>query len=171
MDTHVTMSLFKTIVFSNVMKIVPANDNGTLHLQFLYNSGQDTSTNGDITSEWTFFVNVCTFNGLKTKEKKNNNLINSSSKKIKTHLFNLIDSQSTINCLQGFLQKTVEYHHLKIKKNTNKYKNNNGKIFLNEKKGILMIFVGDKEKNKMPIYLTWSLESKTDITDVTSGFR
>lgn len=64
MNGHVAMSLFKTVVLPNVMEVVSADHSSPLHFQFLDNSGQNTSSDGYISSEWTLFVNVSAFDGL-----------------------------------------------------------------------------------------------------------
>lgn len=62
---YVLMALFETTVLPNIVQIITSNDNSTLHFQFLYDSVQDTTTNANITGKWTFFVNICSIDGLK----------------------------------------------------------------------------------------------------------
>lgn len=64
MDRHVAMSLLKTVVFFDVVKVVTADDDGPLHLHFLDNSSKDSTTDGYIASEWALLVDVGAFNGL-----------------------------------------------------------------------------------------------------------
>lgn len=64
MNRHIPVSLLKTVVFANVMKIISADHDGSLHLHFLDNSGEDTSTDGNVTGEGTFLVDVGPFDGL-----------------------------------------------------------------------------------------------------------
>ena len=59
------MSLLVSLVFPDVVQIVPANDERSLHLHALNNTSQDTATNRDIPSEWTLFVNICSLASLK----------------------------------------------------------------------------------------------------------
>lgn len=74
MDRHVSMTLLKSTVLSNVMQIVTTNYNGSLHFQFLHNSCQNTSTDSNITSEWTFLVNVGAIDSLSKSERKKNEI-------------------------------------------------------------------------------------------------
>ena len=67
MHGHIFMSLFKTIVFLNVMKIISTNNDSPLHLHFNNNTSKDTISDGNITSEWTLFVNVSTLFSLYKK--------------------------------------------------------------------------------------------------------
>jgi len=64
MDTHVAMPLLETVVFPYVMKVIPSDNNSPLHLEFLDNSGQDTTSDGYITGERAFLVDVCAFDRL-----------------------------------------------------------------------------------------------------------
>jgi hypothetical protein len=43
-DAHVSVSLFETAVFANEMQIVTTNHDGSLHLHFTDDTGQDTAT-------------------------------------------------------------------------------------------------------------------------------
>ena len=61
---HVLVTLLKVIVLSDVMKIVPADDNGPLHLHLGHDTGQDPTSDGDVASEWAFLVNVGALDGL-----------------------------------------------------------------------------------------------------------
>ena len=58
------MSLFKSIVLLDVMKVISADNECPLHFQTLNNTSQDTTTDAHITSERAFLVNVCAFNSL-----------------------------------------------------------------------------------------------------------
>ena len=64
MDRHVTMSLLKTVVLLDVMEIVTADDDSPLHLHLLDDTSKNSTTNGNITSEWALLVNVGTLNSL-----------------------------------------------------------------------------------------------------------
>ena len=64
MNRHVAMSLFETVVLLDVMEIVTADDDSPLHLHLLNDSGENTSTNRNISSEGAFLVKVRTLNGL-----------------------------------------------------------------------------------------------------------
>lgn len=45
MHRHVAVPLLEPVIFPYIMKIVPTDDNSTLHLHFLHHSGEDTSAN------------------------------------------------------------------------------------------------------------------------------
>jgi hypothetical protein len=55
---HVLVTLLKAIVLSDVIEIVPADDNGPLHLHLRDDTRQDPTSDGDITSEGAFLVYV-----------------------------------------------------------------------------------------------------------------
>ena len=61
------MSLLKSVVLLDVVKVVSPNDDGPLHLLALDNSRQDPPSDADITSERTLLVNVCPLNSLAKK--------------------------------------------------------------------------------------------------------
>lgn len=65
MDAHVAMAFLKSVVFTNVMKIIPADYDSPLHLQFLNYSCQDTSSDRHVASKRAFFVDVRAFESLK----------------------------------------------------------------------------------------------------------
>lgn len=64
MNRHVTMTFFETIIFPNIMKKITTDDNRTLHLHFDDHTTKNTATDRNITSKWTFLVNVISFDGL-----------------------------------------------------------------------------------------------------------
>ncbi len=59
------MSLLETVVLLDVVQVVTADDNSPLHLHLLDNSGKNSTTNGDITSEGALLVNIGSLNSLK----------------------------------------------------------------------------------------------------------
>ena len=67
MDRHVTMSLLKTVVLLDVVKVITTDDDSPLHLHLLDDTSKNSTTNGNITSEWALLVNVgslnCSFGG------------------------------------------------------------------------------------------------------------
>ena len=65
MDRHVTMSLLKTVVLLDVVKVITTDDDSPLHLHLLDDTSKNSTTNGNITSEWALLVNVGTLNSLK----------------------------------------------------------------------------------------------------------
>lgn len=64
MDAHVAMTFLKTTVFTHEVQIITTNDNGTLHLVFAHDSGEDAATDSYISGPWALLVNVSTINGL-----------------------------------------------------------------------------------------------------------
>lgn len=56
--------LLKVIVPSDVMEIVPADDNGPLHLHLRHDEQQDPTSDGDVTSEGAFLVCAGALDGL-----------------------------------------------------------------------------------------------------------
>lgn len=70
-DWNVLVSLFVSVVLWNVVQVVSSDDDGTVHLGGDNGTGQDLTTDGNQTSEWTLLVNVRTLNsglwGLETQ--------------------------------------------------------------------------------------------------------
>lgn len=64
MSRKVTVSLLITVVLLDVVKVITTDDNGALHLVGDDNTSQDTSTDGDITSEGALLVDVGAGDGL-----------------------------------------------------------------------------------------------------------
>lgn len=64
MHRHVLVALLKAVVFSDVVEVVPADDNGPLHFHLGHYARQDPPSDGHITSKGTFLVNVGALNGL-----------------------------------------------------------------------------------------------------------
>jgi len=64
MDTHITMTLLKTVILSNIMQIIPANNYSTLHLHLLYNASKDTSSNRYIACEGTLLIDISSLESL-----------------------------------------------------------------------------------------------------------
>lgn len=61
-DWDVLVSLLVSVVFWNVVQVVSSDDDGTVHLGGDNGTGQDLTTDGNQTSEWTLLVNVRTLN-------------------------------------------------------------------------------------------------------------
>jgi hypothetical protein len=57
------VTFLKVIVLSDVIEIVPVDDNGPLHLHLHHNTNQELTSDGDITSEEAFLVYVDTLDG------------------------------------------------------------------------------------------------------------
>ena len=63
MHSNVRVTLLKTTVFGNVMKVVSSDNNGALHLGGDDASLEDTTADRDISREWALLVNIVAFNG------------------------------------------------------------------------------------------------------------
>lgn len=57
------MALFKSLVLSDPMEVVSADDDSLLHLSRDDDAAEKTPSDGHISSEGAFLVNVCAFNG------------------------------------------------------------------------------------------------------------
>lgn len=60
MGSHVGVTLFITFVLGNILKVIAANDDRTLHLVFEYYATKDTTTDSNSSSEWALEINICT---------------------------------------------------------------------------------------------------------------
>eukprot|EP00553_Chaetoceros_curvisetus_P015547 CAMPEP_0204647880 /NCGR_PEP_ID=MMETSP0718-20130828/6838_1 /ASSEMBLY_ACC=CAM_ASM_000674 /TAXON_ID=230516 /ORGANISM="Chaetoceros curvisetus" /LENGTH=195 /DNA_ID=CAMNT_0051670563 /DNA_START=68 /DNA_END=655 /DNA_ORIENTATION=- len=63
MGRNILVPLLKTPVLGNVVKVIPTDHNGSLHLGGDDESLEDTSTDGYVSSEGALLVNVCSLNG------------------------------------------------------------------------------------------------------------
>ena len=61
MHRHIFMSLFKSVVFSDIVQIISSNNDGPLHLHFGHDSCQDTPSDAHVAGEWTFSVDIVAF--------------------------------------------------------------------------------------------------------------
>ena len=61
MHRHVFMSLFKSVVFSDIVQIISSNNNGPLHLHLGNDPCQDTPSDANVAGEWTFSVDIVAF--------------------------------------------------------------------------------------------------------------
>jgi len=64
MNRHVSVSFLKSVIFPDVMKIIPPDDNSPLHLHFLHDTSEDATTDRHVAGERAFLVNVGTFDSL-----------------------------------------------------------------------------------------------------------
>lgn len=62
---HVSMPLLESLVLFNVVQVVASDHNCSLHFHFLDNTCQNASTDGHVSCEGTFLVNVGSKNCLK----------------------------------------------------------------------------------------------------------
>ena len=70
------MSLFKSVVFLDVMQVISSKCNGVLHLCGKDDTLEDSASDGNIGGEWAFVINVLSFNcGLWCLETKTNLLV------------------------------------------------------------------------------------------------
>ncbi len=63
MSSKILVSLFISVVFLDIMKIISSYDDCSLHFHALYNATENTSSDAYVTSEGAFLINVCAFNG------------------------------------------------------------------------------------------------------------
>jgi hypothetical protein len=59
----VLVTLFVSVVLWNVVKVFTTENKSSLHLGGDNNTSKNTTTNGNVTSEWALLINVVTFNG------------------------------------------------------------------------------------------------------------
>jgi len=57
-DRDSLVALLIPVILANVVKVIPTYNTSSLHFHLSDYSSQDTSSNGYISSEWAFFVNV-----------------------------------------------------------------------------------------------------------------
>lgn len=58
------MSLFETVVFSNIVEVISSDNYCPLHFHLDYSSSQYTTSDRYVSCEWTLLVNVFTLDGL-----------------------------------------------------------------------------------------------------------
>ena len=63
MNGNVLVSLLKTTVLLDVVEVVSANNNSTLHLGGHNHASQDTSSDGDVSGKRALLVNIISLNG------------------------------------------------------------------------------------------------------------
>lgn len=64
MDRHVLVALLETVVLSDVVKVVTADDNGSLHLVLDDDATKNAPSDGHIAGEWALLVDVIALGGL-----------------------------------------------------------------------------------------------------------
>ena len=62
MGSNILVSLFETTVLANVMKVVPSNNKSSLHFSGNNLSLENSTSDGNVSSERTFFVDKRSFN-------------------------------------------------------------------------------------------------------------
>ncbi|KAG8140909.1 hypothetical protein E2320_003537, partial [Naja naja] len=61
---HVLVPLLEVVVFADVVQVVPADDDGALHLHLGDHTGEDAAPDGDVAGEGALLVDVGTLDGL-----------------------------------------------------------------------------------------------------------
>ena len=61
--SNVFVTLLVSVVFWNVVQVVTSDDDGTVHLGGDNGTGQDLTSDRDVTNEWALLVNVVTSDG------------------------------------------------------------------------------------------------------------
>lgn len=69
------MSLFVSIILANVVQIFTTDDYGAFHFGGFNHASQNPAAYGDIASEGTFLVNVCSIYGLGWGSKAQTNVL------------------------------------------------------------------------------------------------
>ena len=64
MNSHVSVTLLKTVVLLHIVKVITPDDNGALHFHLGHHTSQDSTSDGNIAGEGTFLVNVGSIDGL-----------------------------------------------------------------------------------------------------------
>lgn len=64
MHAQISMTLLETIVLADEVQIVTTDYNSPLHLHLTDHSSQDSATNGDVSGEGAFFVDIGSGDGL-----------------------------------------------------------------------------------------------------------
>ena len=64
MSGDVCVTLFETVVLSNVMKIISTDDNGSCHLVGNNNTSENTSTDGNVSGEGALLIDVGALDGV-----------------------------------------------------------------------------------------------------------
>lgn len=67
MNWHVLMTALKTTVLLNEVEVVPANDDCAVHLGLENDSGEDVSSDRNVSGPWALLIDVGAINSLKAK--------------------------------------------------------------------------------------------------------
>lgn len=71
MGREVLVPFLKSIVFLNVVEVVPSDHNGLLHLHALNHTSQYSAPDAYISSKWTLLVHIVAFVRLKAVPQTN----------------------------------------------------------------------------------------------------
>lgn len=64
MHGHVPVTLLKSVIFRQIVQVVATDDDGSLHLHLLDDTGQDATTNRHVAGEWALLVDIGAFDRL-----------------------------------------------------------------------------------------------------------
>ena len=64
MNRNVLMTLLETVVFADVVKVITADDDSSLHLGLGDDTSQDSTTNSHIAGEGALLIDVVALDGL-----------------------------------------------------------------------------------------------------------
>lgn len=74
-DWNVSVSLFISIVFGDVVKVISSDDNGSLHFGWDADTLEDSSSDGDVAGEGAFLIDVSWFNGFLGSSESESNVL------------------------------------------------------------------------------------------------
>lgn len=77
-SSQVLVSLFVSVVFWNIVQVLSSDDNGSVHLGGHNGTGQDLSSDGNSSGEWTLLVDVVGLNGGLWGLESQSNILNPS---------------------------------------------------------------------------------------------
>lgn len=63
MDSNVLVSLLVSVVFLDEVEVVSSDDDGSVHFGGHDSTGQNLTSDGDVSDEWALLVNVRTLDG------------------------------------------------------------------------------------------------------------
>ena len=88
-DGDVFVSFFISVVFGDIVKVISSDDDGSLHFGADDNSLEDLSSDGDSTSEGTFFINIVSLDGFLGSFEVESNIfvVSDSATGLLTHQF------------------------------------------------------------------------------------
>lgn len=70
------MAFLETVVFSDVVKVIATDNNGSLHLSLDDDASQDATSNRDISGEGALLIDVVALNGLEQELRIRNGPVN-----------------------------------------------------------------------------------------------
>jgi len=104
------MSLFKSVVLLDEMEVIASDDDGSLHLVGNNNTLEDLASDGNITGEGAFVIDVVSVNGgLGGLETKSNFFVESNTGASFLSLEFLGVKENTNLLLKGFLSLNISH--------------------------------------------------------------